>query len=673
MRAAILILVTVMAAHAVESLNWQNGFGGFWSEAGNWDQNRVPSGFDGLGFPAGFASTTSNNLINASATGITISAAGYVLAGNTLTLADHLDFTASGTSTASLPLTLSGTVRMDISNAGGVLVLSGVQGGSGGITKLGSGTLRLEAANTYGGATTIGAGTVVLAAASGLGGASSGTTVAAGATLRVLAGITPIGEPMAFTGSSTIDSLEAVDSTFSGAIALTGAVRFAIGSTAADVVTLSGVVSGAGGITKRGPGILLLTQAGTCTGTTTIQQGELRLQSGLPQSAIAIEQGTLGGAGTVKGITATTGGAKVVHPGVGTTIGTLTSNGDATLSSSTTYQVVVGSGGASKLAVTGAVALGGATLSVQLLAKPAPSQSFTIVENDGSDAVAGTFNGLAQGATFIANNNTFTISYTGGDGNDVVITASGTPAGLSATASIFAGLPASVSCGATRNVVVRVASTEPTGIAPTGTVTLTDGAGISANGTLAPVTGLPGVSQATITLSNVPVGTYALTATYAGDATYANTSVSGGTFTVVASATTLTLSSSRNPASVGQNVTVTATVTAAGGGIAGGDVTFNVGSDPPQVVALSGGAASITVTRPANETVTITASYAPSSTCYLASSTGAPLIQRFSDAVDSGDSKDDQRTGFCGRGGVFAAMLALGLLAVARLRRDDAA
>ena len=46
---------------------------------------------------------------------------------------------------------------------------------------------------------------------------------------------------------------------------------------------------------------------------------------------------------------------------------------------------------------------------------------FTIINNDGADAVSGTFNGLAEGGTITFNTVTLYITYTGGDGNDVVL------------------------------------------------------------------------------------------------------------------------------------------------------------------------------------------------------------------------------------------------------------
>jgi len=46
-----------------------------------------------------------------------------------------------------------------------------------------------------------------------------------------------------------------------------------------------------------------------------------------------------------------------------------------------------------------------------------------IVNNDGTDPVTGTFAGLPEGALIVTGNRGFTISYAGGDGNDIVLNA----------------------------------------------------------------------------------------------------------------------------------------------------------------------------------------------------------------------------------------------------------
>jgi len=48
---------------------------------------------------------------------------------------------------------------------------------------------------------------------------------------------------------------------------------------------------------------------------------------------------------------------------------------------------------------------------------------FTIADNRSDTAVSGTYDGLAEGAQFVVDGITFSITYVGGDGNDIVITA----------------------------------------------------------------------------------------------------------------------------------------------------------------------------------------------------------------------------------------------------------
>src|SRR5439155_11612812 len=72
--------------------------------------------------------------------------------------------------------------------------------------------------------------------------------------------------------------------------------------------------------------------------------------------------------------------------------------------------------------VTGTVDLTGADLSGTMGFAAAVGATFTIINNDGSDAIVGTLAGLPEGATVTLSGQSFTISYVGGTGNDVVLT-----------------------------------------------------------------------------------------------------------------------------------------------------------------------------------------------------------------------------------------------------------
>ena len=75
--------------------------------------------------------------------------------------------------------------------------------------------------------------------------------------------------------------------------------------------------------------------------------------------------------------------------------------------------------------VTGTVDLDDSDLDLDVTYAPAVNDSFTIIANDDADSVSGTFLGLTEGASFTANGYVFQITYSGGDGNDVVATVLG--------------------------------------------------------------------------------------------------------------------------------------------------------------------------------------------------------------------------------------------------------
>ena len=67
--------------------------------------------------------------------------------------------------------------------------------------------------------------------------------------------------------------------------------------------------------------------------------------------------------------------------------------------------------------------IAGSTLTLAGAYAPFSGNTFVIVANDGADAVTGTFAGLPEGATIAFNGATLQISYAGGTGNDITLTA----------------------------------------------------------------------------------------------------------------------------------------------------------------------------------------------------------------------------------------------------------
>ncbi|HEV3310920.1 MAG TPA: putative Ig domain-containing protein [Chloroflexota bacterium] len=324
----------------------------------------------------------------------------------TLSLSGILD-NLNGSNTWSGKIsTLAATSTVNV-GAGQSLTLSGIISGAGGLTanKSGSGTLILTNANTYTGATAIKAGIAVVQNKSALGSTVGATTVSSGATLQVEGGLT-IAEKITLNGvgaAGTTGALESVagNNTWSGTMSLASASTIAID---AGQLTISGIISGVGSLTQVGAGSLIVSALNTYTGGTTV------------------DPGTLGGGGKIGALLVDSGAT--LAPGSTTT--QILKTGNVAFSAGSTFTVTLNGTAAGtgydQLSVTGTVNLAGATLNVNLGFTPALGSAFTLIQNDGIDAVVGTFAGLPQGATIVQNGMTFQISYVGGTGNDVVLT-----------------------------------------------------------------------------------------------------------------------------------------------------------------------------------------------------------------------------------------------------------
>lgn len=139
--------------------------------------------------------------------------------------------------------------------------------------------------------------------------------------------------------------------------------------------------------------------------------------------------GILKGTGTVGRLNVFSGGtlAPGLSPGC-------MNSGDLTLASGSVYQVEInGTARCTEydhMNVTGTVDVTGATLEVIMgnAEEIATGTVLMIIGNDGVDAVVGTFDGLANGATVTIGEASFRINYDGGDGNDVTLTALTVPA-----------------------------------------------------------------------------------------------------------------------------------------------------------------------------------------------------------------------------------------------------
>jgi hypothetical protein len=181
----------------------------------------------------------------------------------------------------------------------------------------------------------------------------------------------------------------------------------------------------------------------------------------------------------------------------------------------------------------------------------------------------------------------------------VTVSSQATTTTTSLTAS-----PNPVATGQTLTLTAVVQGTGST--APGGTVSFLSGS--------TPLGAAPVNSSgvATLTITTLAVGSYSLTAQYAGNANYLSSTSAVASVTVSgqATATTTTLTASPNPVVTGQTLTLTAAVQGIGNAAPTGTVNFLNGSALLGTATLnSSGVATLTTTSLAAETYSLTAQY----------------------------------------------------------------
>jgi len=182
-------------------------------------------------------------------------------------------------------------------------------------------------------------------------------------------------------------------------------------------------------VEKVGTGTLIFSGNHTYGGTTTVKKGKFLLNnsssSGAFPSPVIVQEGAFGGTGKGTGsVTIGTGNGPgaVLEPG-NQGIGTL-KIGALTLKADATYQAALNLGDttADKIIVTSVTLDSSANLTLTGVAGPLPFGTYyTLIDNTGTAAVTGTFNGLPEWASISVGGYNFILTYIGGDGNDVVL------------------------------------------------------------------------------------------------------------------------------------------------------------------------------------------------------------------------------------------------------------
>ena len=439
-----LLLACALPATAATSTWTAAGATSNFSDAMNWDAVPTPNCI--MVFPAGapFASKGApvNDLIGLTIDQLNIYES-YTISGNAITCKNINDHNAAITN-VTLPISTAGSavLTVTVATAGGTLNLSGILSGAGPVTYAGPGIKRLNGThnNTLSGMSIVALGNLVLdstaneAIAGPLFINSGGTvTLTSAPAIKNSVEVTVNGtfDLSAATGSdgANTETIGGLSGTDTSAVVALGAKTLGCSGQAAPTNFVGGF-SGTGGFRQSGSGTEVL--SGTSfpyTGTTTLAGGAVHFWGQLLDSPVIVSAGTLVLANDCSvGNVSLSGSTSVLS--CDETSSAMTMHGTTphlTLGSGSTFAVKAKSPTDYSAVSTAAVTLTSATLSVDTSTfTPTATAVMTIIVNTGSSPISGTFTGLAEGATVTSATNsgtTFTISYLGGAGHDVTLTA----------------------------------------------------------------------------------------------------------------------------------------------------------------------------------------------------------------------------------------------------------
>ena len=528
------------------------------------------------------------SLLTVGAGGVTNSSA------NTQVINNAINLGASQTWNAvSNTLSFNGIVN----NGGNLLTVSGnfnsaiggIINGTGGLTKTGTGTNTLTAANTYSGLTTISAGVVNIQNAAALGSTNSGTVVASGAVLQLQGGILVTNEPLTLSGSglSSSGALRSLtnDNTWGGVITLAAAATIGcdtnsltlpggiVNSTFLTTFTNGGTINmtgtignGTGGLTKTGPGTLFLTTSNSYGGLTTVSAGVVNIQNsfalGTTSSGTTVSSGAVlqqQGGFDVSGETLSLNGSGVGGIGAFRSLsGSNSWSGLITLAGSTTIDADAGT-----LNLTANIVNSTSTLTV--------TNTGTVILSGALGSGTGGLTKVGTGTLIINNANNFTgaTTITGGT---IQFGASGTQPPVSAVTVNASG---TLDLNSLNESILSLAGAGSVTLG-SGTLTVNNTAAATFSGVMSGTGGLTESGTGTLTMSGVNTftgntvinsGAISIKADNNLGATNGSINLNGGTLTTsatVTSARSLVLGASGGTLNLGGALTLSGIVSGPG-------------------------------------------------------------------------------------------------------------
>lgn len=460
------------------------------------------------------------------------------------------------------------------------------------LIKIGAGMVKINSPTTLTLPVSVQEGTLLLQNSNSLGSAPAGaitvsTSGASGpATLALVGNIAISNRALNLDGNGVgnLGALRSISGNNSWATNITLAGTSLSAGIGVDQGTLavSGKIDGGSTtLRKEGAGILLITGSNNSQSATVVNGGTL-IQIGTDNVPVTVQNAsTLMGSGKTGSLTVNSGQTAFLAPGLATNATSVLSTGSLSIrSNAATLTIDLNGLGASspvagsdydQLKVQGIVSLSGSpALNLSLNFSPnVIGTKYTIINNDGVDAVVGTFSGLAEGALVTANNFSYRISYVGGDGNDVTLTA----VGVVTTTSISSSDVDNASIYG--QAITYTASVNGLGgPISSGTVQFFDN-GSALGSSVAVVGGSASVNVSTLSVANSP---HVITASYTGVGVIASSnSTTPIVHSVTRASTSVTVSSPAAVYGTDLPLTFTAVVTPQfSGGSATGQVLFDI-------------------------------------------------------------------------------------------------
>jgi autotransporter-associated beta strand protein len=588
---------------------WTGATSDLWSVASNWTGGS-PAGDASavLVFPSGAMNlSTMNDLTNLTAQGITVSGNGYTLSGNQLILTGGgitLDsMVTTSTTTVGLPIVLGATQTWTVTNPSAILQVDGVISGGApaGLTLAGGGSVTLTGTNSYTGTTTVAGGSLLVNGSQ----PGSNVTVETGATLGgsgTVGAITASG--IISPGGPGAGVLHSSDVIFNAGSSLLIGITGTVPGTSYSQLSVTGTVDLSSSPTLSvtlgsstpavGTTFMPLVSTGAITGTF----------SGLPDNSTLTLSGrnlrvnyqpndvllTLTSVNSITTVTSSANPAVFGQPVTFT----------ATVVSATLLPSILPTGTVTFL--DGTTMLGTGTLNANGLATFSPSTPLSL----GTHSITAAYSGDSNFATSTSAPlmQTITLATT-----TVSVTSSANPSIL--------GQPVTFTASVT--------PTTPSTTMPTGMVTFKEGTNTLGTSSL----NASGVATLTET-SPLSAGMHSITAVYSGDSNFATGTSMVFVQTVNLGATMTLITSSQNPATAGQSVVFTATVSpvAPATGTPTGSVTFKDGTTTLGTATLSSGQATFSTSSLVAGAHSIVAVYSGDSN--FSTSTSSVLVQTIS-------------------------------------------